>query len=417
MNIEEEIIDLCTGIIERGIRPLLKQEGGMAYFTDPVLGLNRNRVNAEIYKSIYRLGKKGIPLSLQRSSDKIIEWLLYTQNEDGSWNEIHSNYNQPSALMTSFVGETLLMAPERQQVIDSLIRAKNYILSKEFYPGYFKKSNLNYSDCLNVNATCGAFLAQYGKKYDDAKCIEAARRAAHRVCYHQFSNGAFPYTTEIRGYPYRHHYYVPCIHYQGVTLFFLSKIHRVLKDGWIQHALEKGGEWLASVQKKDGYFDWSKSGLMYAYYLAGAYAFATSSFLYISQWHDKFIDNARLSLHVLEENVNDIVNRWEQAPMWTLPKGIIDAIHSAWLGDYPLNHKFFRLGYGMYKQFARRRYSKALDDKLFKKLSSSLDVEYTWIEPSKNYPDLFNTSEVLDCLSDSLLFTMEDEKDALQQNI
>ena len=158
-------------------------------------------------------------------------------------------------------------------------RAKDYVLSQEFFPGYFKKSAYNYTDCLNVNATCGAFLSQYAAKYNDDISREAARRAAHRICYHQFSNGAFPYTSNIGGYPLKYHHYVPCIHYQGVTLFFLFKIHQILKEKWMQYALEKGGEWLASVQKKNGYFDWSKSGLMYAYYLTAAYAFSTSSFL------------------------------------------------------------------------------------------------------------------------------------------
>ena len=181
----------------------------------------------------------------------------------------------------------------------------------------------------------------------------------------------------------------------------------------MQHALEKGAEWLASVQKKDGYFDWSKSGLMYAYYLAAAYAFATSSFLYASQWHKKFLKNAKLSLGVLEKNVNGIVNRWEQAALWSLPKDVIDAIRSAWIGNYPLGHKFFRFGYGTYKQFARRRYSKQLEGALFQKLSLLGSIESTWIEPSKNYPDLFNTSEVFDCLTTSLLFAKDGEKNAV----
>jgi hypothetical protein len=336
-----------------------------------------------------------------------------TQNEDGSWNEIHSKYNQPSALITSFVGEAVLLLDQTKTPRDTIEKAKEYVLSQEFSPGYFKKSVLNYSDCLNVNATCGAFLAQYAETYNDSTCQQAAQRAAHRVCYHQFSNGAFPYTSNIRGYPLRYHHYVPCIHYQGVTLNFLSKIHNVLREEWLQHALVNGADWLASVQKKNGYFDWSKSGLMYAYYLAAAYAFAASSFLYVSQWNKKYLKNAEASLGVLKENVNDIVNRWEKASLWSLPKGFIDASCSAWIGDYPFSHRFFRVGYGTYKQFARRRYSKKLESALFQKLSSVADIESTWIEPTKNYPDLFNTSEVLDCLTTSVLLAKEGDKDVI----
>ena len=279
-----------------------------------------------------------------------------------------------------------------------------YVLSQEFYPGYFKKSNLNYADCLNVNATCGAFLAEYFEKYNDKKCYEVANRAAHRVCHHQFSNGAFPYTTKERGYPYGFHYYVPCIHYQGVTMFFLSKIHKILKKDWIQHSLENGAQWLASVQKKDGRFDWSQSGLMYAYTLAGAYAFAVSSFLYVSQFNSKYKQNAVLSLDILEKNIQGLVNRWEEDRLRTLLGGCFDAIKTAGIGDYPLNQRFFRLGYGIYKQLARRRHSKEIDDRAFKKLTKLLNIKSTWIEPLKNYPDLFNTSEVLDCLTSSLSY-------------
>ena len=103
-SILAEIEKTCITISDAGIKPLLKSKGEFAFFLDPVLNLNRNRVNAEIYKSSIRLKKKGINSFDDSVYKKIICWLLHTQNPNGSWNEIHSQYNQPSALLTSFVG-------------------------------------------------------------------------------------------------------------------------------------------------------------------------------------------------------------------------------------------------------------------------------------------------------------------------
>lgn len=410
MNVvlSKKIKGICNDIITNGLQPLLKIENDQAFFYDPILNLNRNRVNAEIYKTLVRLERVGVKNDLSAIKEKILNRLLASQNTDGSWNEIHSNYNQPSALMTSFIGEAFLINPHYNDFERPLQHAKDYVIANEYSPGYFKKSAHNYTDCLNVNATCGSFLAEYGKNFGDNQCLQSAKRAAHHICYYQYPNGAFPYTTEIRGYPYKYHLNIPCIHYQGVTLFFLSKIYDILEEDWICHSIQKGNEWLAAVQKKDGYFDWSESGLMYAYCLSGAYAFSTASFIHHSRWNDKFLDNAELSLDILSRNIPGLVNRWESASLFTLPFGIIDAMKSAWLGDYPLGHKIFRLGYALYKQNARRHYSPKLEDKLFSRLSKTLNIEYTWIEPNKNYPDLFMTSEVLDCLSRALVLLEKD---------
>ena len=399
-NIKNKIFSICSTLLEDGVSPLFKTENNFAYFLDPVLNLNRNRVNTEILKSIMRLKKIKNKVLFSENSEKILNWILSQQNENGSWNEIHSFYNQESALLTSFVGELLLLI-DNKKTKTAVRKAKKYVLSQELNPGYFKKSYLNYADCLNVNATCGAFLAEYYEKYKDNECYDAANRAANRVCQYQFINGAFPYTTKEIKNTSKLHYYVPCIHYQGVTMFFLSKIHKILQEDLIKIALERGAEWLASVQKKNGKFDWSEGGLMYAYTLAAAYGFAASSFLYVSKFNSKYEKNACLCLDVLKKNIHGLVNRWEEDSMITLPRGFIEAIKTAGIGDYPLNHRFFRLGYGFYKQFSRRRYSDRLDDKFFKKLSAILKIDSTWIEPIKNYPDLFNTSEVLDCLTSS----------------
>jgi hypothetical protein len=81
---------------------------------------------------------------------------------------------------------------------------------------------------------------------------------------------------------------------------------------------------------------------------------------------------------------------------------------TASLGDYPLQHQAFRFGYGMYREIARRRYGEAAGTRSFEVFSRLLGIRSSTVEPSNNFPDLFMTAEVLDCLSQSGVW----EKDA-----
>ncbi|NJE77481.1 hypothetical protein E3E37_11215, partial [Thermococcus sp. ES12] len=134
---------------------------------DPVFGIVRNRVSAEYLKSIIRLYGE----SERDIIKKLVRFLLSRQNLNGSWNEIHPNYNQESALVTSFVGEALLLALPylegelKERTENALRKARDYVLSSEIEQGYFLKSKLYTADYLNVDATCGAFLAQYYKVF------------------------------------------------------------------------------------------------------------------------------------------------------------------------------------------------------------------------------------------------------------
>ncbi len=46
---------------------------------------------------------------------------------------------------------------------------------------------------------------------------------------------------------------------------------------------------------------------------------------------------------------------------------------------------------------ARRRRSRKVNDGAFKALASALRLKTSKVDPSANYPDLFMTSEILDC--------------------
>lgn len=402
-NLNNQMLSLVTRIFQNGIVPCLKIEGETACTVDPVYGISRNRVNAELAKALIRInGINGD--NYTEIIEKLLNWNLEKQNPDGSWNEVHVKYNHPSALITSIVGEAfvdgyLLLKDESFE--KAALRARDFVLASQFSPGYFKKSSIYVADHLNVDATCGAFLAKYGKVFSDQQCLDSARITAEHICKYQFSDGAFPYTNENKG-NYQYCLDIPCIHYQGVTLYYLLKIIDSLENDWLDAEFEKGVKWLAAVQFPDGKFDWSKSGLMFAYYLSGAYAFATPCFIYGTKWSSGYSENAEKALKVLESNVKDIVNRWESGPMLSFPASVFTALNTANIGNYPVSHRLFRFGYGMYRQFSRRRFSNSVNSKLFNILSYIMCINTSTIEPDNNFPDLFMTSEVLDCLSYSI---------------
>jgi len=249
-----------------------------------------------------------------------------------------------------------------------------------------------------------AFLAVYGRLFSDQISLDAACRAAERVCQFQSADGSFPYTSDRGNYPYALD--IPCIHYQGVTLYYLGKINAVLSEEWINNSAIKGANWLASKQRPDGSFDWSASGLMFAYYLTGAYAFAYSSFMHAARYDPRYRENAHLALKRLTKNINGIMLRWEKDTWGSFITAPISSLRTASIGHFPLKEQVFRFGYGMYREIARRRFSPHVDPKLFQILCSLFGIKASTIEASNNYPDLFMTSEVLDCLS----YTIQQER-------
>lgn len=252
--LNKQMYSLVSRIIQNGILPNLKVEGSLAYTVDPVYGISRNRVSAECAKTLIRMnGLEGNDYT--DLVEKLLNWLLERQNTDGSWNEVHVKYNHPSALITSIVGEALVdgyLLLKDKRFEKAALRAKNFVLASQFSPGYFKKSSIYVADHLNVDATCGAFLAKYGKVFSDQECLDAARTTAEHICRYQFSDGAFPYTNENKG-NYQYCLNIPCIHYQGVTLFYLLKIIDSLEvtGSTLNSKKESNGLQLSSLQMEN----------------------------------------------------------------------------------------------------------------------------------------------------------------------
>jgi len=397
---QDTLQNLIHHIILKGIQPLVVEKDTYALIKDPVFGIARNRVIAEILKALLRINVQGT----EHLPEKLAAYLCQTQNADGSWNEIHPNYDQPSALITSIVGEALLMIHQETQdkkIKHAVDKAVRYVTSQGNKNGYFLKSEHYTADHLNVDATCGAFLSTYGHLCSDENCIDLARQTAKHICRNQCANGSYPYTID-RG-NYSQILDIPCIHYQGVTLFYLSKIHSVIQEDWLQNNLEQGAKWLVSTQKANGTFDWSQSGLLLSYYLTGAYAFSYASLIYVSQWNNTYNKHAEGCLKVFQQNVDHLALRWERETWWTFPTALVIALKTSLIGNYPVKHRCFRLGYALYRQYARRGLTTApLKDPLFKMIVKSFRMNYSVIESSRNFYDLFMTSESLDCFTQSL---------------
>ena len=396
MKLEQHTRDMILQLYQSGIKPLLVREDDVMYLRDPVVRVRRYRVVAELVKTLVRLKlqeEKGVV-------DQLCAFLLRGQNEDGSWNELHPHYDQPSALVTSLVGEALLLVyhvTPRAEWEQPLEKARDYVLSMEDTPGYFIKSRLYREDHLNVDAACGSFVSLYDEVFSDQQCREAAVRAARHVCDHQQMDGSYPYRVGKQGSAYL--FNVPCVHYQGVTLHYLCGIAPALEEPWFVESVQRGGRWLVERQRESGRFDWSGSGLMLALYLTGAYGFACSSFLFLSRFDERFTEYAQRCLGMLARNMNGLCLRWEKDSWWSLPGAVPVSLASACFNGFPLRHRVFLLGYRLYREVARRRYACVLDDRLFHGLVERFGWTVSTVEPFANYPDVFMTTEVMECLS------------------
>jgi hypothetical protein len=177
-------------------------DGDLCHVYDPYFDLKRCRVTAEVCKAMLRAGRGS------ETTDGMIRWLASRQNPDGSWNELHPRYSRPSALATAFGGEAFLLEKAASGLTGEqearLKKAARYVRGAETAPGRFRKSEKYLSDYLNVDASCGAFLARYGHDCGDAASLEAATRAALNCVAFQAPDGAYPYTTAEGGAPERY---------------------------------------------------------------------------------------------------------------------------------------------------------------------------------------------------------------------
>ena len=385
-----------------------------AFVEDNVSKVTRTRVSAEFCSTLVKLHNLKIS-DYQSLIKKLTNWLVHNQNSNGSWNETHIKYDKPSTVFTSICALSLLEASESfpdlnipEEIFD---RAANFILSQEIYFGGYRKSELVHADILNVDAMAASFLLKLGTKSSNENYLKAGKRALSNICSHQFMDGAYPYGGPFRAYPYKYHFYIPCIHYQAVTLYYLIKSTPYIKSEWLEHSIFSGTKWLLKNQKDSGYFKWKNSGLNFALYLSATYAFPIPVYQKFLSHDANVTKLIEKSLNILGKQIsNNILLRWEKGSLKSIIAGFLEAPKGGCIGNYPTSFKFLRTMHRLHREISRTRISdKITPSKLIAK-PSGYSAYMGTVESSTNHPDLYMTTQALEALSSALTNGITDKK-------
>jgi len=405
MNIFSETSDVTKKLLD-GVMEQVTITDEEAFVNDKVTKVIRTRVTAEICSTLVKLHSLKI-LENKMLIQKMSRWLIDNQNSNGSWNEAHINYNQPSTVFTSVCALSLLEVSEsfpefniNEEIFD---KAAKFILDQEIDFGAYKKSEHVHADILNADAMAAAFLLKFGSKSSTEKYTKAGKRAIANICLQQFSNGAYPYSGPKRAYPYKYHFFIPCIHYQAVTLYYLIKSAFYIKSDRLEQSILSGVEWLVKNQKEDGYFEWKNSGLNFALYLSATYAFVLPIYQNLLSNNTNATKLMKESLSVLKEQIFDnILLRWEKGNSKSVIVGFFEAGKGGSIGEYPILFKLMRTLHRLHREISRTKVSSNLIPSKLISRPTGYSAYLGTVESSTNHPDLYMTSEALDALSTSL---------------
>ena len=410
MNLFDETSNITKQLLD-GVMKQITVTDEDAFVSDNVTKVIRTRITAEICSTLVKLH------SLKISDNKLLikkmtKWLIDNQNSNGSWNETHLHYNQPSTVFTSICALSLLEVsesfPEFNINKEIFHNAAKFILDQEIDFGAYKKSELVHADILNADAMAAAFLLKFGNKSSNENYIKAGERAIANICLHQFIDGAYPYSGPKRAYPYKYHFYIPCIHYQAVTLYYLIKSALYIKSESLQHSILSGAKWLLKNQKDNGYFQWKNSGLNFALYLSATYAFVLPIYQNLLSDDTNAIKLMRESLNVLKEQIFDnILLRWEKGNSKSVIVGFFEATKGGSIGEYPLVFKLMRTLHRLHREISRMKISNHITPSKLISRPTGYSAYLGHVESSTNHPDLYMTSEALDALSTSLQIMSE----------
>ena len=405
MNLFDEINDVIKKLL-CGVMQQLTITDEDAFLNDNVSKVVRTRVTAELCSTLVKLHNLKIS-DHQPMIKKLTKWLLDNQNADGSWNETHIKYDKPSTVFTSVCALSLLETSESfpDLNIDEEIfeRAAKFILKQEIYYGEYRKSELVHADILNVDAMVAVFLLKFGNRSSNENYIKAGKMAVVHICSHQFIDGAYPYGGPYRAYPYKYHFYIPCIHYQAVTLYYLIKTTPYIKSEWLEHSISSGTKWLIKNQKDDGYFKWKNSGLNFALYLSGTYAFVLPVYQNFLSNDTNLSKLMEKSLNVLKNQIIDnILLRWEKGSLKSIITGFLEARKGGSIGNYPISFKFLRIMHRLHREISRTKISNQITPSKLISRPTGYSAYLGTVESSTNHPDMYMTTEALDALSSSL---------------
>ena len=303
------------------------------YFVDPVTHHIDPRGTAEICKSLLYIGKKA-------EAEMGFNWLAEIQANNGSWNEVlHDGFNEESCVATSIIGRLMLIAYEKtknKHYLQSALKCSEYLISREFSPGYFIKSYRHYGDVLNVNACCAAFFYKLYEVTKDKKNIIIRDRAIFNIIRYQFKDGFYPYASRMLNNPYEYHLNVRDPHYHAITLYFLMLSDPKFENRYLKLSVEKA----INCMKKNivhGKFDWSFGHLQFSLGLNGGYAYVYYCLRYT---------NNNTLLKKSDVDSNGLILRHEKIRIYFLIKRILKEIFNFGVDgntNYSLWIRLFRL--------------------------------------------------------------------------
>ena len=198
MNIKKELEDIFLKSLNE-TRTYLKTDNEFAFLEDKFTGVVRTRTTAELCLSMIKIQKLKIR-NYEKIIQKMINWLIFKQNDDGSWNETHVNYDYPSSVFTAICASTLFEAHMEIGIkisVENLENAADFLIEQEISEGHFRKSEHYHADVLNADAMVSAFLIKFGYYKNNSKYIKAAKRGMKNILKQQKSNGEIPYGTNI----------------------------------------------------------------------------------------------------------------------------------------------------------------------------------------------------------------------------
>ncbi|KKM91264.1 hypothetical protein LCGC14_1230280 [marine sediment metagenome] len=190
----------------------------------------------------------------------------------GFFIEKHSNYSEPSALVSALTGIALIDSMNfvdestKKKVLSSLNRIKKFLIKQEINKGSYRKSlGFNYS-IVNSNASITLFMILYYKITKKEAILTKVNDFINTLRNFTLNDGAITYGI------YGQKYFIPSIYYHALTLNHLIRINLLIDSKKLNTYVHIYLKWIKLGYNSKG-IKWEKSGFLFSTYLNQAYAF------------------------------------------------------------------------------------------------------------------------------------------------
>ena len=275
-------------------------EGG---FQDPVNNIIDARPAGEIARFFLALNKLDV-------AKQAWDWIITQQNPNGSWKEITEIITEDeNTLSTAVIVRSLLegyVSTKKSAYLEAAKKGLMFILEKEFRPGYYIKSDNHYVDLLNMSATAAACFQRMYVITNNSFWKEAQNRALFKTIRHQFKDGAYPYTSTERLFPYEDHMNIRDLYYHSLTLFYLQLADPFSTHRYTQFSLKRAQKWLIPQIRRRT--PWRNSKVIFTVGSVGFYGYSAFILANMQNIHETNI----CLYHLTQLQKNDgLFNRYE----------------------------------------------------------------------------------------------------------